>query len=260
VYVEYSNEVWNNQFTQAKNAQQKGVSLQLSPNPFQAQLRYYSQRSVEVFKIWEQVFRQPSRLVRVMGSQAANPWVSNEVMSWKDARNNVDALAIAPYFGIPRASTDATVTQMTVDQLLENLRQDLDGRNLQWIKSQANVAKNYNVKLIAYEGGQHLVGTNGGENNTALTELFIAANRSPGMYNLYQRHLNHWFAEGGNLYMIFSFVGLPSKWGSWGVLEYLDQPLSQAHKYRAIVDFIKRSGGSLTSGSTKMELGDEIHS
>lgn len=258
VYVEYSNEVWNTQFTQAKYAREKGIALQLSTNPYQAQLRYYSQRSVEIFKIWEQVFGKPSRLVRVMASQAVNPWVSNQVMSWKDARNHVDALAMGGYFGLkPGAYPDEMVAMQTVDWVLAKVRENVDIDNVQWIRSQASVARNYNVKLVAYEGGQHLVSNNG--SNPAVTKLFIAANRHPKMYNLYQRHLNHWFAQGGNLYMIFSFVGLPSKSGSWGSLEYLDQPLSQAHKYRAIVDFIKQAGGSLTSGSTTMELSDEIH-
>ena len=90
--------------------------------------------------------------------------------------------------------------------------------------------------LIAYEGGQHLVGHGGAENDEALTKLFAAVNRHPRMYDLYRKHLNHWFAEGGGLYGVFSFVGAPSKWGSWGVLEYQDQPASQSHKYRALAD------------------------
>ena len=48
--------------------------------------------------------------------------------------------------------------------------------------------------------------------------------------------LDAWFAEGGGLFVPFSYAGLPNKWGSWGALEYQDQPVEQAPKYRALVD------------------------
>lgn len=38
----------------------------------------------------------------------------------------------------------------------------------QWIKRAAQIAAKHNVKLVAYEAGQHLVGVGGGENNDVL--------------------------------------------------------------------------------------------
>src|SRR5581483_8613189 len=96
VYVEYSNEVWNYQFGQTRYAQEQGTALKLG-NP--ENLRYYSQRSVEIFKIWESVFGRTKRLVRVLAAQAVNPWSSEQVLKWHDAYQHADALAIAPYFG-----------------------------------------------------------------------------------------------------------------------------------------------------------------
>ena len=240
VYVEYSNEVWNFQFQQARQAAEKAKALGLG-NGFQGQLRYYSQRAVEVFKIWEKVFGGRQRLIRVMGSQAANPWVSEQVLGWKGAYGNVDALAIAPYFGnsfgSPRMQN--TVASMTVDDLLRALEKEVKGQNLEWIQKQADVARKYKVELVAYEGGQHLAGVGGVENNQALTKLFIAANRSPRMGDLYTMHLTNWFKSGGGLYVVFSNVTRPTKWGAWGMLEHQDQPLSKAPKYKAVVDFIR---------------------
>jgi hypothetical protein len=240
VYVEYSNEVWNFQFQQARYASDKGKALGLGSG-FQAQLRYYSQRAVEVFKIWEKVFGGEKRVIRVMGSQAANPWVSEQVLGWKGAYAHVDALAIAPYFGNGFGSpkTQNRIAQMTLEELLGALEQEVKGQNLQWIQKQAQVARKYKVQLMAYEGGQHLVGVAGAENNKALTDLFIAANRHPQMGVLYKMHLTNWFKSGGGLYVIFSNVAKPSKWGAWGMLEYQDQPISKAPKYRAVHEFIK---------------------
>ena len=243
VYVEYSNEVWNGQFAQARYALAQGKKQNLGPSDFESQLRFYSERSVETFKIWESAYGAESRkrLVRVMASQSANPWVSEQVLGWKNAARHVDALAIAPYFGNDLGSpqTQEAVAKMSAAQLLDALDKGIDGTNRRWIMEQVAVARKHNVELVAYEGGQHLVGVGGAENNQRLMDLFIAANRSPRMYALYRKHLGLWFRTGGGLYMAFSNVAKPSKWGSWGALEYQEQPAATAPKYRALVDSLK---------------------
>lgn len=240
VYVEYSNEVWNGSFGQSRWAREQGQKLKLGDPD---NLRFYSQRSVEVFKIWEEVFGDHKRLVRVMGSQFANPWVSEQVLTWKDAHKHTDALAVAPYFGYEFGDPQVAekTSKMSLDQLLDALAKEVGGPNRDGIQKQADVARKYKVQLIAYEGGQHLAGFGGAENNQALTDLFIAANRHPRMAELYTKHLTNWFAAGGGLYAVFSNVGKPTKWGSWGVLEYQDQPLDKAPKYRAVVEFAKKT-------------------
>lgn len=64
VYIEYSNECWNSIFGQARYCRDKGKELALSDNDYQAQLRYYSRRAVQIFKIWEEVFGGKDRLDR----------------------------------------------------------------------------------------------------------------------------------------------------------------------------------------------------
>jgi hypothetical protein len=234
VYVEYSNEVWNWQFAQTRHAKEQGDALKLG-NP--SHNRYYSQRSVEIFRIWEQEFGR-DRLVRVLASQAAVPWISEQIVTWKEAFNHADALAIAPYFGHSFGSpknVDATLA-MSPEQLLDALEKEVNGPNAEMIRKQAAIAKKHRLRLLAYEGGQHLVGTGGAENNQALTNLFIEANRHPRMYDLYRNHFRHWTEAGGGLFMIFSNVAAPSKWGSWGMLEYQNQPAADAPKYRAYLD------------------------
>ena len=245
VYIEYSNEVWNSQFGQARHALEQGRLKKLGPSDFESQLRWYSERSVAVFRLWEAVFSSVSRarLVRVMASQSANPWVSEQVLGWKNAAQQVDALAIAPYFGneFGTPQTQNKVATMTVDQLLNALEQEIDGKNREWIEQNVAVARKFKVpRLVAYEGGQHLVGVGGAENNPMLTDLFFAANRSPRMYDLYRKHLSNWFRAGGDLYMAFSSVAKPSKWGSWGALEYQDQPTANAPKYRRLIDTLRQ--------------------
>jgi hypothetical protein len=234
VYVEYGNEVRNWQFGQTKWASERGKERKLG-DPEHA--RFYSERAAEVMTIWEKEFGR-ERLVRVLSSQAAVPWLSEQILTWKDAYKHADALAVAPYFGHEHGDPKAApaTVRMTPDQLLDALEKEIDGPNRDLIRKQADLAKKYGLKLMAYEGGQHLAGHGGAENNEELTKLFHAANRHPRMYDLYRKHLRHWADAGGDVYVLFNYVTNPSKWGAWGLLEFQDQPTKDAPKYRAFVD------------------------
>ena len=74
-------------------------------------------------------------------------------------------------------------------------------------------------------------------NDKALIKLFHDANRHPRMYDVTRKHLKNWADAGGDLYVLFAYVAAPSKWGSWGLLEYQDQPVAEAPKYRAFLDY-----------------------
>ena len=78
IYIEWSNEVWNGQFKQSHYAGEQGVKLGLGPKekPWEAGWHYTAVRSLEIFKIWEDVFGGHDRLVRVLPSQGANSYVS----------------------------------------------------------------------------------------------------------------------------------------------------------------------------------------
>ncbi|HPC94517.1 MAG TPA: hypothetical protein PLU87_06220 [Sedimentisphaerales bacterium] len=239
VYIEYSNECWNGIFEQARYCRDKGKELGLSDNEYQAQLRYYSKRSVEIFRIWEEVFGGTERLVRVLAAQSANPWTSEQVMDFEDAHEHADALGIAPYFGnaLGDPKRQDEVARMSVDEILDRCAEFIAEGN-ETIAKQAELARERGLRLVAYEGGQHLVGYGGAENNEKLTELFHAANRHPRMRQLYLDYLAGWRQSGGTLMAVFSSMGTYSKWGSWGLLEYHGQDLAEAPKYEAVLEFL----------------------
>jgi hypothetical protein len=247
VYVEHSNEVWNTIFEQARYARDRGLQLGLSRSEYQAQLRYHSQRSVEIFRIWEQVFGGTERLVRVLGSHAANPWVSETIMTWRDAHRHADALAVAPYFGqrFAVAALAPDVRKWSPEHLLGACHDEIETA-LERVETLAEMAGARGLELIAYEAGQHLAGRDGTQNDDALTELFVAANRHPGMKALYRRYLSGWYEHGGGLMMMFSFASRPGKWGSWGLLEWQDQPRQQAPKFDAVLDYLEGSDAKQT--------------
>jgi hypothetical protein len=245
IYVEYSNEIWNNQFSQAHYCTDQGMALGLSSNEFQSRLYYNSRRSAEIFKIFEEEIDDNSRIVRVIASQAANSWTAEQLLeglndsSINPTSARADQLAIAPYFGGSIADDiveNGEVDSITISEILERAEDAVILQTGVWTRENKNVADDFNVGLITYEGGQHLVGTGGNENNEILTEKLILANKDPYMKDIYSKMFDTWFQKGGSLFSVFSNIGSSSKWGSWGVLEYQNQPTEHAPKFDAILD------------------------
>ena len=244
VHIEYSNEVWNYMFAQTKYAGERGLKLGFGDKHWEAGWRYSAWRSVQIFRIWEQVFGGTERLVRVIASQC-NPYVSERKLEFQDAYKHCDAIAIAPYFhlNVPKQSRKPTrpdaaaVAAWPLGKLLDHVEGVCLPRAIKAIQAHKKLADKYGLKLMAYEAGQHLVGVGGGENNTELTSLFHAANRSPRMGAFYTRYLDAWKAAGGDLLCIFSSVGRWSKWGSWGLLEYYDETQADQPKLKAVLEW-----------------------
>jgi len=241
-YIEHSNEVWNNGFQQANYASQQGIALGLASDPYLAQIRYHSKRSVEIFNIWTSVFGSQSstRLVRVLAGQHDNPWVGRQIMDYQNAHQNADALAVAPYFGsnLGWPSMASQVAGWTIDQILDAAQANITVRR-SYTTEAYNDTFSRGLDLIAYEGGQHLVGVGEAQGNQTLTNKFVEANRHPRMKNLYLEDLYGWVQAGGKMYVSYSSAGRYGNWGSWGVMEYQDQTRAQAPKYDGLMTFIE---------------------
>lgn len=240
IYIERSNEVWNGIFQQASHAAARGSALGLAGTGFDRQVRFHAKDSARVFRIFTQEFGGNDRLCRVLGSQAANTGVSTIMLSWfRDQERDVqaDTLAIAPYYGNARGSPEnaAATIALGLDGLFDAMNAELQ-ISREWTTTQKAIADEFGVNLTAYECGMHLVGYLGAENNQQLTDLFLAFNREPRIYGVTRQYHEEWWAAGGGLACAFSHTTRPTKWGAWGYLEYINQPLTDAHKARALHD------------------------
>lgn len=244
VYVEYSNECWNYIFQQAHYcaAQARTVYPNIS-NDYERHIRWYSRRCVQVYDIFEREFGGTSRLIRVLGGQQSNEWSLQVMFEHENARNKVDAFAIAPYFGHEYACQQyGNVISWTLAQFFNNIR--TVSLPLAWsgVQRCINYARSVNKPMLAYEGGQHFTGgfCNGVDtmDNTELNRRFIDANLSPEMEQIYTLDLNRWRDMGGDMYCAFASLSEYTKWGCWGILRYPLQNLSAAPKYQAIINWI----------------------
>ncbi|OVE81163.1 hypothetical protein BVY03_04555 [bacterium K02(2017)] len=268
IYIEYSNEVWNGIFSQNLDVArlgcqrygdlqagcdqdanpQNGIYCESYPWPLwnetcnTAGNRYFSDRTVEIGDIFTQVFGGSTRLVKVLASQIGFEWLHTQYLEWNDTYQKIDVLATAPYFGGGYGG-DAAVANWDVDRLIADIYQNALPEAIGYIEIDTQFLQNNypQIDLISYEGGQHLAGLNGLENNEAMTNLFIATNRDLRMHAIYTEYLNAWKNLGGGLFTHFTNALVPSKWGSWGALEYQGQDISEAPKHRAIMDFIENN-------------------
>jgi hypothetical protein len=65
----------------------------------------------------------------------------------------------------------------------------------------------------------------------------IAAQDHPKMYDLYQQNMLEFERAGGSANVMFNYVGRRDQWGSWGHLQYQDESLNSARKFKAILDY-----------------------
>jgi len=128
---------------------------------------------------------------------------------------------------------------MKTDDLFAHIRTARLPAALAASREYRKLADSYRLALIAYEGGQHLVGLNEALYNNELTNAFVAFNRDPRLKQLYLDYLAGWKQAGGQLFMHYTDTGKYSKWGSWGSLEYITQPRVNAPKFDALQTFIE---------------------
>jgi hypothetical protein len=225
VYVEAGNEVWNARFPMSKQAFQEGQTEALAPDPETARLYRYAERLSQVMDIWTRIFAdRPGQLVRVANCQNG-PNRSNLVLAYKDTAKHVDALATAPYFGYDfrkDAPADADAAFARVDDAMDQA--------LNTALAAKAIAYKYHKRYIAYEAGQHIV------LKDQPTSQQIQ--RDPRIHDAYQRYLDIWRQKIGDTIMMFTSVQPIVGTGSWGLMEYAGQPLSEAPKMRAVLEAV----------------------
>jgi hypothetical protein len=142
--------------------------------------------------------------------------------------------------GLSGAAQKAFIEQHRYDEAIEIAARDIKDGSVTGEKSgtladylenllpyQAKIAQSYDLDLIMYEGGTHIVGTGPAMDDEDLTDFFIALNYSEQMGDLYRDLMAGWKSAGGTVFNVFVDVAGPSKWGSWGALRHLDDENSR---------------------------------
>jgi hypothetical protein len=241
VYIEYSNEVWNNIFIHRRYAINQGVAQRLHQHPETAGIMFYAQRSTDTFNIWRNAFNDKARLVRVLSGWSANHKLTSQLLSYNDTHKQVDVFAVAPYFYASLETLrDAKSTDDIFDAVMDRGSRYGLPATIKQIKKQVAVTEEFGVELVAYEGGQHLVDWETRTVEQHPNPLLYAANRDPRMGQAYSQYLAAWHQAGGKSFVHFSAPRIYSWYGSWGAKEFITQKRSNAPKYDALLKYINK--------------------
>lgn len=244
IYLEYSNETWNVIFSQTTWVQDRGSELGLSADRWAAGQMYAALRAAEVWRGFGAALGPGRRFVKVLASQSVGPSLTRQRLdALLDPNLNPegtlpDAIAIAPYFthnfttGEIAASGYPTVDWIVANDMPARIEEARAG-----VRAHRAIADSQGMRLIAYEGGQHYVGLYEAVNDDVLTATLLAANRDPRIHDLYLDYLDMLRDEGIDLFMNWLMTGSYSKYGSWAAIERQDQPLEEAPKLRALLDW-----------------------
>lgn len=268
VYVEHSNEVWNWGFEQAQYANKVGRERWAKNGdpeaaPGDSYMQWHGMRTAQMCDIWKETFGdRADRVHCTLGVQKGWEGIEKGALTcpkWVEEGNEacykhgIDSIAVTTYFS---GCLNGTKKQEREVEIIRSWFKEADGGLTKGMEQLANaehfpcnntsmgtsfqyhkqVADEYGLQLVAYEGGQHITAnSHPHQNDEDFINFHIALNRDARMYDRYQEIMNNWKNSGGSLMMHFVDVGTPTKYGSWGALEYLTQGSSP--KYDALIDF-----------------------
>jgi len=271
VYVELGNEIWNESPPYGDDGRWMAEQARRLKIPLNAdddrsdmtlRLRYQVYRSRQIFEIFQAEMKSlkidPRRLVRVLASQAAFLDRIRFTLDYKFPDGSLgyqhaDALAVAPYFGGLWEDKEAELAENTwsIDQILDYAECSVADPArapprcakipfepvAKMIRGDWELARARGLRLVGYEGGEHMVAWNGHPN---FIEKLATVNRAPRMKAIYNTYLNTWRDNGGELLFLLGYVQSYGKHGYWGMLERQDEPLAAAPKFAAALEFTSR--------------------
>ena len=221
--IEYSNEVWNGSFGQARHAVAQARALGL-PTPAGFGSIYYAERTRQIVAIVDAVFGARRAQALAHGRRRAGGLdpVRQRRARLEGHRRAVDAYAIAPYFNAAAANDPAKVEAtlaLTPDAIVEQMRANIRGDVKSHIVDSAKLAARHKLPLLAYESRRErqqlrFPGRPAGRDDRALQRRAPPA----AMREVYREYIDTWVAAGGGLLNQYNDIGRWSKWGLWGVL------------------------------------------
>lgn len=242
VWVEYSNECWNSHFDQFAYCNNVLKPLYGTSTLWEA----YGRRAGEVISIFKPLV--PGRTYGVVAGQTSNPSILGYALTGSKYTGTqmADLAAIAPYFTLdmPGLYADYLANTVNTNDVFTELETYISGTLGPLILSNYNVARNYGIPLIAYEGGQHLVPTTQAQkDNVGFMALLKSLQREEGMQDCYDLLLDTWYDKGGKTFILYNDIFTPNVNGAWGLME--DYQDTEAPKLTAVQDYYDVFGDSI---------------
>lgn len=252
VFVEFSNEIWNGQFSQYHWMLQSplaGTMVEMGggfpwKNSDGTDGKDHPERIGALFRrafaIWEDEWSdERDRLIRVCALQVGWPKTAKRTIRWCMDHGGVDVVSPAGYVGPSKehfrqwAALGAELTPDTViDHMFEVLEKQRQGLGLSEIVA---FGKSYGLPYVTYEGGQHIRPEGGKE--LPYNPALAAAQSHPRMADLYTELLRIHRDLDCQMFTHFGSVGRQgTRYGSWGAKTSYTEPDADSPKMRTLLD------------------------
>lgn len=232
-YLEYSNEVWNLGFEQARYAQKEATARWGANTPGGT---FYGYRAGQIARL-----ARGSNIRVVLGTQTVTPYRADTV--WEGVRRSgatdgdfagwIAAAYISGTLTDPRGPALALASHQDVNAAIDNLMH-ADGSGALSVDTmraiyteQGRIARAHGLKLIAYEGNLHLNPLpNFAAQLNEIKPFFDAITKAPDSAKVMEANLDAFAAAGGTLACLYNlssgasnggFFGLVDS-GSWGMI------------------------------------------
>ncbi len=226
IYVEYSDRCWISGFPQTAYCENSGKAKGLDSDIRKAGMLEYVERSTGIFKQFTTGLKDPTRVVKVLSVPIERPELANQMLDYKNASLQSDAIAVEVYFGAKESKFDPI--DALLKSLSDNLTKDLENQ----LAPISKIARSHRLKLFAFEGGQHLTSS-----LTPDFEKIAEANRSEAMGQLYSSMLKTWLENRGELFIHTMDCSNPGQGSAWGTIEYQNQDPQSSPKNTALIKY-----------------------
>lgn len=222
----------------------------LSTDPVIARNLFYSLRVQQIITIWKNVFQnEKDRIQLIVSSFKLMPVISTRILAYNNLYKSHSRIMLAITGYIECASPGAAKVAITsLDDLFPGCSKDLP-KMKSLIAQHASIAKQYGVDIGMYESGSSLMEYQAivtGKTTPGATEKYIAWNKDSRFYNVYLDYYRMFDSFNMSENSHFANIGAYSKYGPWLLLEYQNQPISEAHRYLAYMAMINETRANFT--------------
>ncbi len=203
VYLEYSDETWNDSFAEYSQVLQAATTNPLvtakdATTMIQQESAY---EIVSIGQTFKQVFGASSARIRpvaasfVLQPSTAQAQLQFIASNYGPPDQYISGIAVTAYVGLPSGDD---VAGLTLNGLFADLNQSLNTTFIPRVKANASVAADFNVPLFAYEGNISLSTENG-----INVQVKDEAENDPRMFQAMVALLNDWntYAGPNSLFM-----------------------------------------------------------
>jgi hypothetical protein len=167
-----------------------------------------------------------------------------------------DMVAVAGYFDCGYGVNPTQEAQLPIETMLAQCSSKVNSTkaDLALLK---NLISSFGLPMTTYEGGPSIlepsVVFSGSMGTAGAADKYIALQGDQRFSAVYAQYLAMFdelgLVNASNPFMHFTSAGLPSRYGSFGLVEYTGQPAADAPRYRAVRDLLDRKMGNDTRTS-----------